>query len=211
MSKLDEENIIELEELDTPEETAENKKDNDVRSESAKKIVFSTCLILSDFVLLPLIMAYIAWVLAFGVIAVSNGFMGVVMIMSLDGFILGSGYIAIPEMPSSSSFFIGMALLALGTLSGIWTEISRMYLFQAIRKSIRFHRNILGKKSNAAPPLPLHPWITPGKRNIMRIIAKVSVAVLITGIVLAFVTMIISARSLEPWHVWEWFGGTPHS
>ena len=202
--------------LAPPEEIAEQYKDiaeEEVVDEPADKqagvaevkAVVTAGVVLVDMIVAPILIVLYAWVFTFGVFAMANAALGGFLVAGLSQITQASPHIHVPPMPYVCSLLLGIALLALAALSAVGTEYFRLYVTQMLRKFARWHKNALGKGGPFSPPLPLHPWLSPIKRKVMRTIALVSVALFVVAFVAALASMMIAAASFEPWHVWGWF------
>ena len=159
--------------------------------------------ILFGIVAVALLLLMFVGVAVLGVIALGSAALGAYVAY---GNSVVYGIEIIPEMPRVCSILLGLAFIALGTLTAVAVEASRLHATQAVRAYARWHRNALRKGGAAAlPPLPLQPWVTPLKRRVMRSVARVSCVVFCLALVATMGSMIATSRSLEPWHVWGWF------
>ena len=174
-------------------------------SSGAVRVFTTIGVVLSDVVIAPILIVFFAWVVLFAVFSLVCATVGVTLASGVEQFIIENTLVTVPPMPFICSLFLGITVFALAVMSGIATEYCRLYVMQLLKKFARWNRNILGKKGAVSPPLPIHPWITARKRRVMRMIAIVSLAVIVIGMIASVGSMIISARSIEPWHVWGWF------
>ena len=162
--------------------------------------------ILIDIIVAPIFVMLFAWTFTFGIFALVSAAAGVICAVVGHSMSLGDGLVLqIPQMPHISAVLIGITVFALGLISAIGTEYCRLYVSQMLRKYMRWHSNVLSKSKSVSPPLPLHPWITPKKGRAMRTITLVSLVIFVIAFVAGFISMMVAARSVEPWHVWHWF------
>ena len=199
--------------LATPEEIAGQFKEIGSQADSKKRSsggsiigrVFKDIgVITQDLVMVPNFIALYSWVFALAVSAIAIFASGITLITRLDKLPFISPYVHMPSMPFICALLLGVALIALSVLCAIATEHSRLGTNQAIRKYIRWHKNVMSK-GPSLPPIPLNPWITPKKRRNMRTLTMVSLFVFIVGLVASMISMIALSGSLEPWHAWNWF------
>jgi len=168
--------------------------------------IFTTIgVVFSDVIAAPILIVLYLWVITFGVFALVCAITGVTLAAGLTQLSVGSSYINIPPMPYICSLFIGITIFALAVISAVGTENCRLYVTQLLKKFVRWNKNLLGKKGPVSPPLPLHPWITARKRRVLRMMALISLVTFIIALIASIGSMIIEARSIEPWHVWGWF------
>ena len=170
----------------------------------AARIMKTIGVIFTDIIVAPIMIILYAWVFTLGVFSLSSLIVGGSLAAWVGQFTQDNPYIHIPPMPYICSLLLGISLLALAVLAAVGTEYCRLYVSQMLRKYARWHKNVLGK-GHISPPLPLHPWITPKKRRIMRGITLIMVVIFAVAFVAGLGSMIILSGSLEPWHVWGWF------
>jgi len=169
----------------------------------ASKIATHVGVIFLDIIVAPIYLMLLTFVLTLAVASLAFFITGIFTALGIQS-ISGSGIALIPYMPLICRLLISIAILALGVLSAAGTEYCRMYVMQIGRKYLRWHKNLFSKKVSVSPPLPLNPWISPKKRRIMRSMVLISLIVFAVSFILGLVSMMISARSVEPWHVWGW-------
>jgi uncharacterized membrane protein len=169
---------------------------------SVQKAVVAAGLVLTGLFAMPFYAFVYTWVLTAGTVAVACVTAGTVMITNIG---VAAGVVRIPEMPYGCALLIGAALLALFVLSAVGTEYCRLYSNQLFKKYIRWHKTLWNGVADIMPPLPLHPVINPKKRRLMRTLTLISLPVFIVTFVTGLITMMLTAGSLEPWHVWGWF------
>jgi len=161
--------------------------------------------VLTDLIAAPFLIALHLWVVLFGALSLLCFIAGVSLTAGLAEFSIGTVTVGIPPMPYICSLFLGIAIIALALMSAVWTEICRIQVTQILMKIARWNKSLLCRMGPASPPVPLYPWITAGKRSAMRVIALTSLAVSAIALIASLGSMIITARSIEPWHVWGWF------
>ena len=163
----------------------------------AGRVYIKTGLIFMDIIVASFFIILYAWVVVLGALVIAFAGLGIVGVGGISWNI-------IPEMPYFCSLLLGLALLALAVLSAAGTEYCRLYVTQILRAFSRWHGAVWGK-SAALPPLAMHPVIGPKKRRIMRSITLISIAVFAVCFIAAYISMTLTAGSLEFWHVWSWF------
>jgi len=171
----------------------------------AAKVVLTIGCVLADIAIAPLFLVLYAWALVFGVFSIACACAGTLIIAGFDNIALYGLSVHLPTLPYISAVFLGISLFALAVLSAVWTEFCRLYITQMLKAYARWHTNTLGSSDSILPPLPLYPWVSAKKRRIMRTLALVSLVVFAIVFVVGFASMVIAARSVQPWHVWGWF------
>ena len=166
-------------------------------------IILKSGLVFVDIVVAAFFILLLAWVVALAGFAVAVLGSGVVAVLGISATIPG-GAVVLPVMPYICSLLLGLSLLALAVLSAIGAEYCRLYVMQIRRAYARWHGGVWGK-TNISPPLPLHPVISPKKRRIMRRFALIALAVFVIAFIAGLGSMMLAAKSIEPWHVWGWF------
>ena len=170
------------------------------------KIAVTAGLVLADMIFAALLIALFACVVALAAVTLAFAIPGIICIAAGQIVDVGGLYIInIPEMPYICSLLLGIALIAMAVVFSVATEHCGLYSAQILRKLIRWNKNTLQVGGRLSPPLPLQPWITPRKRRVMRALVLISIVVFIIALVVCFIAMIITARSLMPWIVWGWF------
>ena len=194
--------------LASPAEIAEHYREADLSKGGVKfvvdpiRILKIVGVMLADFVAGAFLIIMYAWVATLGVFSLVSAASGVLIV---SGNIPERFSWVIPELPFICAVFIGVACLVLGFASAVGTEYCRLYVTQMLRAFLRWHKNVMGTSGVKLPPLPLHPWVEPRKRRVLRSIALFSIAIFFIAIVAALASMFFIARSFEPWHVWGWF------
>ena len=114
----------------------------------------------------------------------------------------------LPTMPYHCAFILGIAFLMLTVLSTTGAIYFFGFIRQLIRAFSRFRKNTLANSSGRAtlPPLAIYPQFPPKKKRILRILSLIAVTVFAVCFIVGTVICMISAGSLEFWHVWKWFG-----
>ena len=165
------------------------------------RITIAILLVITDIFMGALLIALYACIIALAAAALSCVYLGIVLIMDIT-----VAWFSMPiVIPYISTILLGVALIALAILIVIGAEYCRLYVTQILRSFAQWHRNMLSKRKHAPPPLPLHPWIGTIKRRVMREGALVMFLILVIALIVCFCSMVIEARSLVPWHVWNWF------
>lgn len=153
--------------------------------------IFVTCIFLSLF----------AGVIAITAVAVSSAVSGVLLITKMNIASL------IPVMPYKSAVLFAVAFLALAILMFITAVYGFMWFKQLIVSYARFHKNCMAKASNEAiyPPKASFLQINGKLKRALRGTILVSLAVFVIASIAAYAISAFDAKSLEFWHVWEWF------
>ena len=173
-------------------------------SRMISKAVTTIGVISLDIIATPLYLMLWAWFFMLAMVSLSFLLVGIFSMLGIQSF-TSEGMILIPYMPLICRLLLSVAILSLAVLTAFGTEYCRLYVIQIGRKFIRWHRNILGGKGHVYPPLPLNPKISPKKRRIMRNISLYALVVFAVTFIAGLVSMMITAGSIEPWHVWGWF------
>lgn len=159
----------------------------------------TAAVVLADISACLLSIPLYAWVFALAALSVASAALGVFVAL---GYNMWS---VLPQLPLAGALLFGIALLALAALAAIGTEYCRLYVTQLIKAYLHWRRSRIGKNRHVSPPLPIHPQIQAKKRRVMRGVVLVSLAVFALCFIAGFVSMAVSAGSLEFWHVWHWF------
>jgi uncharacterized membrane protein len=110
-----------------------------------------------------------------------------------------------PNMPYLTAFLAGVVFFALAVLLFIAAWYFLAYLKQAIKASVRWHKNM-----TSSSPLPLLPWTPQLKKKTKRILRTILLwSVTLFGIffMLTYIVGALQAGALEFWHEWNWFVG----
>jgi uncharacterized membrane protein len=175
------------------------------RSGSITRVFSTIAVVFLDIMIAPIFIMLYAWTFTFGVFTATCALTGALCILVGHSLSIGDALVLqIPQMPYISAVLAGITMLALMLISAVGTEYCRLYVSQMLKKYARWHNNVLSNKG-ISPPLPLHPWITAKKSRIMRTITLISLVVFVIALVAGLASMMIAARSVEPWHVWHWF------
>ena len=175
----------------------------------AVKIIAVVWLIVADAIMLPLFLAMISVVIAFGAVTLYLAAAGVMSAYTGQSVTVRETLaVPLPPMPHICALFTGIAVFSVAGPFGVLTEYCRLHATQILLSFIRWHRNLvsrLSEKGRVKPPLPLHPWIGTKKREVMRVTVRVSIIVFIIAVVLGICSMVLAAKSVLPWRVWQWF------
>lgn len=143
---------------------------------------------------------------AFGLVlaAAAVGFAAVGVCLLVKRSLFG----LIPAMPYASAALMGLALLALGLLTGCGFWWYAAFWKQTLRAFQRFHSNTLAtaKGLAALPALPLAPQMDKRKARALRKTARVCVILFALLFVTALAVSMILAGGFAFWHIWGWFG-----
>lgn len=155
-------------------------------------------LVVLDIIIALFLIMLTAWILVMGMFVIALAASGVLMIFNLN--VAG----LIPFMPRVSAFLLGIACFALAALVTIVTIYFFMYSAQLMRSYIVWHRRII---TNAPkhPPVAKYPILTVKQRRGLRHTALIALAVFGITFLTSFITMVIAAGFMAPWHAWDWF------
>jgi len=163
------------------------------------KLVLSVGLTLLDICVGAFFVSLYAWVIALGAFAIAAAGLGFCVVTGI------SLWSIIPQMPYVCALFAGFVLLALAVLSAVGMEYCRLYTTQLLKIYVRWHKVVLGDDRCVSPPLAIHPQMRPKKRRFTRNIALISFVVCAVCCIVWYISMVIAAGALEPWHIWQWF------
>ncbi len=116
-------------------------------------------------------------------------------------------YTLLPSTPYWCCSILGLSLAPLSVLFAVGCVYFTAFLRQLWRSFARFQHNALATASGkpALPPLSTAPHFSAKTARRLRSIALVSLALFAVFFVLAYLMCSLSARSLQFWHVWNWF------
>jgi uncharacterized membrane protein len=132
--------------------------------------------------------------------AVSFAFIGACLILAPA---FEENTLIIPYMPYISGAILGVSVIALGVLLGIFS----IYVFALIKKTTaafakRQKKLLTGRK---ALPYTVFPLFEGRARRAVRRVTLAALAVFAVCFTAAFLLMTVQAGSLGFWHVWGWF------
>jgi len=129
---------------------------------------------------------------------------------ALGVFLLGGvdPFGVIPPLPYWCGAVMGVSALALAVLTAAGAVYYFAFLRQMARSFVRFQQNTLAAASGrpVRPGLPVHAQLPAPMRRRMRAVALTSLTVFAMCFVLGYLASALSARSLQFWHTWGWFG-----
>ena len=142
-----------------------------------------------------------AWELVMAAASVSFAALAVCLLGGLNVYAL------IPAMPYWCGAILAIASASLAVLAGAGCVYYAAFLRQLVRSFARFQHNALASASGGAvlPSLSVSPRFSAGTKRRLRSVALVSLALFAACFVLAYVVCVLSAGSLQFWHVWGWF------
>ena len=152
------------------------------------------------FLSIPLSLVYImicASVVVLGAFSITSLVTGFCLITTLN--IAG----LIPNMPYFSSFMLGIAFIGLAIIATIGTIYLFLYMKQWGKIYIRWCKNIVN--NNRYPSISKHPNLPTRFIFLLRLISIIALVCFISTFIIAYYSMAIAAKSIEFWHVWNWF------
>ena len=116
----------------------------------------------------------------------------------------------IPTMPYWCGAVLGLSMAALAVLAAVGCMYFAALLRQLMRSFGRFHHNTLAAVSGKAilPPHAMHSYLDPKLNRRMRSIALTALIAFVVSFILGIFVCMTSARAIEFWHTWGWFGYT---
>lgn len=109
----------------------------------------------------------------------------------------------IPYIPYFPALVLGIACLGLAILSAIGTYYMFMYVCRWGKIYIRWCKNVAN--NSRYPSISKHPQISKKVSSKLKLIAIVGLVCFVSAFVLGYVLMCIASKSIQPWHVWNWF------
>lgn len=183
--------------LSNPKEIAQEFAQNKTSKNNNGKGAKITGLV---FMSIPLSLIYAfmwASVLVLGAFSVVCAVLGFCLITTIN--ICG----LIPYLPYFSSLLLGISALGLALLSAVGTFYLFMYIKQWGKIYIKWCSNLVN--NNPYPIISKHPNISKKLAYKLKFVAIIGLICFITTFVIGYFSMCISANSMEPWHVWNWF------
>ena len=116
---------------------------------------------------------------------------------------LVTGFCLITNMPYFSSFMAGISFIGLAIIATIGTIYLFLYVKQWGKIYIRWCKNIVN--NNRYPSISKHPNLSIRFIFLLRLISIVGLVCFISTFIIAYCSMAIDAKSIEFWHVWNWF------
>ena len=152
------------------------------------------------FLSIPVTLAYIllfASVIVLGAFSVACVLIGFCLITTINIASL------IPYIPYLSSLILGISFLCLAVLSFIETFYAFKYIVQWSKIYIKWCNNVTHNNHSLLPTM--HPQISKKLSFILKLISIIALIGFVVTFALGYGTMCLSAKSFEPWHVWNWF------
>ena len=112
-----------------------------------------------------------------------------------------------PSIPYASALLFSLGMFALSVLTACGALYYNSYAVGLVKSYMRFHKNCMAGASGKAPlpPLPVQSRITPKKRRLLRTYVLASLIFCVFFLATAYIVSSFAAKSLEFWHVWNWF------
>lgn len=171
---------------------------SDSKKNGGRKIFLTVWLALLGLLEGMLDLLFAGFILALAGAAVACAAIGVELIFGLNFAGL------LPAMPYGGAAVMGVSFLALAVLFSLAVSYCTAYLFQIIRASIRWRKNVLS--DGMLPPLPWSPQFQPKVRRGIRTVFLWAIMVFGITFVLAYAILGLSANAWEFWHAFGWFG-----
>ena len=144
---------------------------------------------------------FISWIAILFAFATSSLAVGVSLFANISPFNL------IPYLPYWCGAVIGVSFASLAMFSFVGTYYNHLYLKQMYKSYIRFHKNTIAI-SNNKPTLPSHanhPILSKKASRILRNLFLFSLNLFSISLVIGYLVCSLVAKSLEWWHVFEWW------
>jgi uncharacterized membrane protein len=186
--------------LGDPKKLAKEYVDEEgVPAKSAKPPILLGLALTDIFSTLFFIVAY-AWVLALAIGTVAFVFSGACLIAApfFSVAILG-----IPYLPYLPGALLGVAIIAVGVLTGVLTINCFALVKRTTAEFVRWQKAIVANKKYLR--YSLFPLLGSKLRRVLRPITLIAVLIGASCFTVAYVMMASMAGSLGFWHVWEWF------
>jgi len=183
--------------LSSPKEIAKEYCFNNVEINKFEKGIKTTGVV---FMSLPLSLIYaLMWasVVVLGAFSLVSAVTGFCLITTIN--IAG----LIPYIPYFPSLILGISLFGLSALSAIGTIYLFLYIKQWGKVYLRFCKNIVN--NNHYPTISKHPKVSKKLASKFKLVAFIGLAVFMSAFVIGLISMCIASKSIQPWHVWNWF------
>lgn len=190
--------------LGDPKEIAAQYDEEPRSSRNGKKVIATIGLGVVDFFFGVLCILLYAWEIVMGALVIAFGTAAVALFTGIrESFI-----VYVPEMPYHCAIILGVAFAALTVLSVVGTIYFLRFIHQLMRSFGRFHKNTLAATSGRAtlPSLPVYPQFAGKTKRVLRTVSMIAVIVFAVCFIAGFITCVITAGSIEFWHIWGWFG-----
>ena len=117
----------------------------------------------------------------------------------------------IPQLPYWRGAILGLSFAPLSVLIAVGCVYYWAFVRQLVRSFGRFRHNALASAMGDAmlPPLGIDPQFSAKTRRRLRAAALIALALFAACFVLSYVVCALSAGSLQLWHIWGWFEGSP--
>lgn len=114
----------------------------------------------------------------------------------------------IPYMPYHCAIILGIAFAALTILSLTGTVYFFGFIRQLTRSYIRFRKNKLSTVSGhgVLPSVSAYPKFSAKIKRLLRWSSLFAATIFAVCFITGFIACVISAGSVEFWHIWGWFG-----
>lgn len=184
--------------LSSPKEIAreyvKNENINNNKYEKGIKLTGIVFMSIPLFFVYALMFASVIVIGAFSVVSVATGFC-LISTINVGGLI--------PSLPYFPAFILGLSLFSLALLSGVGTFYLFMYIKQWGKIYLRWCFNLIN--NNHYPTISKHPNISKKLSSKLKLIAVICLVIFIVMLTIGYFSLCISAGSLEPWHVYNWF------
>ncbi len=162
--------------------------------EKATKIFGITMLSIPVLFIYVFMLASVIVVGAFSVVSLTTGFC---LMTSLNIANL------IPSIPYLPSLVLGIACFGLAILSATGTIYLALYVKQWTKVYLRWCKNVI--LNNIYPSISKHPKLSKKFASKIKLISVIGLVVFVGAFIVGYFIMCLMAKSLEPWHIWNWF------
>ncbi len=183
--------------LSNPKEIAKEYAVNNTPINKYEKYAKTTGVV---FMSIPLTMIYIlicASVIVLGAFSLASLTAGFCLITTVNIADL------IPTMPYFPALMLGVACIGLSVISCIGTIYMFLYIKQWAKVYARWCKNIIN--NNRYPSLSMHPQNSKKFSSKLKLIAIIGLVCFIATFIVGYISLCISAGSIEPWHTYNWF------
>ena len=175
--------------------------ESDISPKTNRFFLTITGLVFSDFFLLSFYITFVAWIIVLFVFSITSLSIGVLLFTNLNIYGL------IPYLPYWNGAILGISFVSIFIFSIIGTYYNYLYLKQLTKSYIRFHKNsmAISKGNPSLPSLPIHPKLSKVTSRRLRSIVLFTLNAFAISLILGYLVSSFTAKSLEFWHVYDWF------
>ncbi len=189
--------------LGAPEEVAGQYSADMRRAVRGNRGIVITGLVFADILVVIIFILLYAWCIVCTVFTAAALSVGVCLILGFGSVEL------IPPMPYGCAVLFAMSLFATAVLAAAGTAYFFGFTRQLTRAYGRWAENTLASASGlpTLPALPVYPRLSPKARRRIRSVVLAALIVFAVASIAAYIVSAVWAKSIEFWHVWNWFVG----